>query len=56
MARKKYIKRWQKIAKDTPSYREGYRWFDSKTMKRHKKLPASALLQVATKHSPVRHG
>jgi hypothetical protein len=52
----KYIKRWQKIAKGTPAYKEGYRWFDAQNMKHFKKRPVSSALQVLTKHSPIRHG
>jgi len=52
----KYIKRWQKIRKGTPSYKDGYRWFDAKTMRHYKKKPKSAALQPLTKYSPVRHG
>ena len=52
----RYIKRWRKVKKGTPAYAEGYRWFDAKTMKHHRKLPVSASMQVLTKYSPVRHG
>ncbi len=52
----KYIRRWQKVNKRTPAYEAGYRWFDAKTMKHHKKRPARASLQVFTKYSPIRHG
>ena len=52
----KYIKRWQKIGKGTPAYKDGYRWFDSKTMRHYKKLPKTAILKPVTKYSFVRHG
>jgi len=52
----KYIKRWQKIRKGTPSYKDGYRWFDAKTMRRHKRRSPSTALQFVTKYSPIRHG
>jgi hypothetical protein len=52
----KYIKRWQRVRKGTPAYRDGYRWFDAKTMKHHVKRPAQASLQMFTKYSPIRHG
>ena len=52
----KYIKRWQRVEKGTPAYKDGYRWFDAKVMRHYKKRPARASLQLVTKYSPIRHG
>ena len=53
--KKRMIRRWWKIGKGTPAYKEGYRWFDMKTMKHFKKLPANAVTHPLTKYSWIKH-
>lgn len=49
------FRRWQKCRKGTPSYEQGYRWFDCKTMTHYVKRPKNTIAQLLTKYSPIKH-
>jgi hypothetical protein len=52
----RYIIRWQKIAKNTPAFQNGYKWFDAQTMRHYTGLPITAIFQPFTRYSFIKHG